>query len=89
MSLATGAYGLSLGALAVAAGMDLWQTIALSLLVFSGGSQFAFVGVSIVVSIVVSIALPEIVLPEIVLPEIVGNIERFRIDVTADVLSRT
>ena len=45
MSLATGAYGLSLGALAVAAGMDLWQTIALSLLVFSGGSQFAFVGV--------------------------------------------
>ena len=47
--------------------------------------RFAFVGVSIVVSIVVSIALPEIVLPEIVLPEIVGNIERFRIDVTADV----
>lgn len=43
--------------------------------------RFAFVGVSIVVSI----ALPEIVLPEIVLPEIVGNIERFRIDVTADV----
>ena len=52
--------------------------------------RFAFVSVSIVVSIVVSIALPEIVLPEIVLPEIVhpeivGNIERFRIDVTADV----
>ena len=42
--------------------------------------RFAFVGVSIVVSIVVSIALPEIVLPEIV-----GNIERFRIAVTADV----
>lgn len=45
VSLATGAYGLSLGALAVAAGLDLWQTMALSLIVFSGGSQFAFVGV--------------------------------------------
>lgn len=45
MSLATGAYGLSMGALATAAGLDLWQTMALSLLVFSGGSQFAFVGV--------------------------------------------
>jgi len=45
VSLATGAYGLSLGALAVAAGLDFWQTMALSLIVFSGGSQFAFVGV--------------------------------------------
>ena len=45
MSLATGAYGLSFGALSVAAGLDVWQTLALSLLVFSGGSQFAFVGV--------------------------------------------
>lgn len=42
--------------------------------------RFAFVGVSIVVAIVVSI-----VLPEIVLSEIVGNIERFRIAVIADV----
>lgn len=45
VSLATGAYGLSFGALSVAAGLDVWQTLALSLLVFSGGSQFAFVGV--------------------------------------------
>ena len=45
VSFATGAYALSFGALAVAAGLDIWQTMALSLLVFSGGSQFAFVGV--------------------------------------------
>lgn len=45
MALATGAYGLSFGALSVAAGLDVWQTAALSLLVFSGGSQFAFIGV--------------------------------------------
>lgn len=45
VSVATGAYAISFGALAVAAGMDVWQTMALSLLVFSGGSQFAFVGV--------------------------------------------
>ncbi len=45
VSLATGAYALSFGALSVAAGLDIWQTLALSLLVFSGGSQFAFVGV--------------------------------------------
>lgn len=45
VSIATGAYGLSFGALSVAAGLDVWQTAALSLLVFSGGSQFAFVGV--------------------------------------------
>lgn len=45
VSAATGAYALSFGALAVAAGLDIWQTAALSLLVFSGGSQFAFVGV--------------------------------------------
>lgn len=45
VSIATGAYALSFGALSVAAGLDLWQTSALSLLVFSGGSQFAFVGV--------------------------------------------
>ena len=45
VSLATGAYALSFGALAVAAGLDLWQTMALSLLLFSGGSQFAFVGI--------------------------------------------
>lgn len=45
VSLATGAYAISFGALSIAAGLDIWQTMALSLLVFSGGSQFAFVGV--------------------------------------------
>ncbi len=45
VALATSAYALSFGALSVAAGLDVWQTLALSLLVFSGGSQFAFVGV--------------------------------------------
>lgn len=43
--LATSAYGVSFGALAVAAGLDVWQTCVLSLLMFTGGSQFAFVGV--------------------------------------------
>lgn len=43
--LATSAYGVSFGALAVAAGLDVWQTCVLSLLMFTGGSQFAFIGV--------------------------------------------
>ncbi|NYD88168.1 AzlC family ABC transporter permease [Cellulomonas oligotrophica] len=45
VSVATGLYGISFGALSVAAGLDLPQTMALSLLMFSGGSQFAFIGV--------------------------------------------
>lgn len=45
ISVATGLYGLSFGALSVAAGLDLPQTVALSLLMFTGGSQFAFIGV--------------------------------------------
>ena len=44
VSVATGAYGVSFGALAVAAGLDVWQTMMLSLLMYTGGSQFAFVG---------------------------------------------
>lgn len=43
--VATSAYGISFGALAVASGLDVWQTCALSVLMFTGGSQFAFVGV--------------------------------------------
>lgn len=43
--LATSAYGISFGALAVASGLDVWQACVLSLLMFTGGSQFAFVGV--------------------------------------------
>jgi predicted branched-subunit amino acid permease len=40
---ATGAYGISFGALSVAAGLSTMQTMALSLLMFTGGSQFALV----------------------------------------------
>lgn len=45
VGLATGAYGVSFGALSVAAGLSIWQTCALSLLMFTGGSQFAFIGI--------------------------------------------
>jgi predicted branched-subunit amino acid permease len=45
VGVATGAYGISFGAVSVAAGLDVWQTCVLSLLVFTGASQFAFVGV--------------------------------------------
>ncbi len=45
MAVATGAYGISFGALSVAAGLSVWQTCALSLLLFSGASQFALVGI--------------------------------------------
>lgn len=41
----TGLYGVSFGALAVAAGLSAGQAMALSLVMFTGGSQFAFVGV--------------------------------------------
>lgn len=43
---ATGAYGLSFGALAVAAGLTVPQAMGLSLLMFTGASQFAFVGLA-------------------------------------------
>lgn len=45
VGIATSAYGISFGALAVASGLDIWQTCVLSLLMFTGGSQFAFIGV--------------------------------------------
>ena len=45
IAVATGLYGISFGALAVAAGLSVWQAQVLSLLMFTGGSQFAFVGV--------------------------------------------
>ncbi len=45
VAVATGAYGISFGAIALAGGLDLWQTLALSLLMFTGGSQFGLVGV--------------------------------------------
>lgn len=37
-------YGVSFGALSVASGLDFWQTQVLSLFMFSGGSQFAVIG---------------------------------------------
>lgn len=45
IAIATGLYGISFGALSVASGLSFWQTMVLSLLLFSGGSQFAFIGV--------------------------------------------
>lgn len=45
VGIAVAAYGVSFGALSVAAGLDVWQTCVLSLLMFSGGSQFALVGI--------------------------------------------
>jgi predicted branched-subunit amino acid permease len=45
VGIATGAYGVSFGAIAVAGGLDVLQACALSLLVFTGASQFALVGV--------------------------------------------
>ena len=45
VGIATGAYGISFGAISVAAGLSVLQTCALSLLVFTGASQFALVGV--------------------------------------------
>ena len=44
VGLAVSAYGFSFGALSVASGLDIWQTCVLSLLMFSGGSQFALIG---------------------------------------------
>ena len=51
VSVATGAYGVSFGALAVAAGLDVWQAMVLSLLMYTGGSQFAFVGAAVLVGL--------------------------------------
>lgn len=45
VGLATGTYGVSFGAVAVGVGLDVPQTCALSLLMFTGASQFAMVGV--------------------------------------------
>lgn len=45
VGLATGAYGLSFGAISTAAGLSVLQTCVLSLVMFSGGSQFAMAGI--------------------------------------------
>ena len=45
IAVAVGVYGVSFGALGVAAGLSVWQAVVLSMLMFTGGSQFAFIGV--------------------------------------------
>ncbi len=45
IGIASGAYALSFGALSTTAGLSIFQTCALSVLMFTGASQFAFVGV--------------------------------------------
>lgn len=45
VGIATGLYGASFGAISVGAGLSVAQTCALSLLMFTGASQFALVGV--------------------------------------------
>lgn len=45
VGLATGTYGVSFGAISTASGLDVLQTCVLSLLVFTGASQFAFLGI--------------------------------------------
>ena len=45
VGLATGAYGISFGAISVTGGLTVLQTQVLSALMFTGGSQFALVGV--------------------------------------------
>jgi 4-azaleucine resistance transporter AzlC len=45
VGLATGAYGISFGAISTASGLSVLQTCLLSLLVFTGASQFAFIGI--------------------------------------------
>lgn len=45
VAIATGTYGISFGAVGVASGLDVAQTCVLSLLMFTGASQFALAGV--------------------------------------------
>lgn len=45
LGLAVGLYGIAFGAAADAAGLDVWQSMVLSALMFTGASQFALVGV--------------------------------------------
>jgi 4-azaleucine resistance transporter AzlC len=45
VGVATGAYGIGFGAVSVASGLSVAQTCVLSLLMFTGASQFALVGV--------------------------------------------
>src|SRR6476659_9341505 len=46
IGLYAGAFGASFGAVSVGSGLSVGQTMVLSLVMFSGASQFAFVGVA-------------------------------------------
>lgn len=45
IAIASGAYALSFGAIATTSGLSLLQTVSVSLLMFTGASQFALVGI--------------------------------------------
>jgi predicted branched-subunit amino acid permease len=45
LGVAVGLYGVAFGAAAAGAGLDTWQALAMSALMFTGASQFALVGV--------------------------------------------
>ena len=45
LGFAVGTYGISFGALATTSGLSVLQACAMSVLTFTGGSQFALVGV--------------------------------------------
>jgi predicted branched-subunit amino acid permease len=45
IGVATGAYAVSFGAISTTSGLSVWQTVVLSAVMFSGGSQFGLVGV--------------------------------------------
>jgi len=45
VAVAVSLYGVSFGALAVISGFSIWQTMVLSLVMFSGASQFALIGI--------------------------------------------
>jgi 4-azaleucine resistance transporter AzlC len=46
LGLYAGAFGMSFGAVSVGSGLTIWQTMVLSVVLFSGASQFAFVGLA-------------------------------------------
>ena len=45
LGLYAGVFGATFGAVSVSSGLNVWQTMILSLVMFTGASQFAFVGV--------------------------------------------
>jgi predicted branched-subunit amino acid permease len=62
VGIATGLYGVSFGAISVSAGLSVLQTCALSLVMFTGASQFAFVGVAAAGGALISGALTALML---------------------------